>query len=303
MKYGIFKVLFYYSDQWYEHSDELSDEIETYDNLEEAKKRKRALDIESLKKMNSYDLLRDLNGFIYGKDNAQQIRDSVLTYIKSLEAWKRVLKTNRPEGRTTDYQKIQIPKNATEEQLGKILDLVKPKFHEIIELERKKTNFMIGINTIYWEEDTFYEHPIEGLEYYAPFIQGNHVITFFLESKFTNTFYHKSEEDAKREMIYIIASILKQQINSSYLSTTSIEDLSDSPLIFKNYLEQCESFSSKQLENGQQILTVTENKEVNAHELKGLIDLLKIKPYLVFKLNSIDDKRGIFEENYTLFGF
>ncbi|AEW00467.1 hypothetical protein A4D02_24365 [Niastella koreensis] len=309
-KFSLHKLWFFYTDEWIVENG-LAQSIGTFATREEAEREKKRLDRESLKKMHSYDLIRDLTSF-YEK-NYQEVQDKLIDYAKS-QGWDDSLKQhsfgNDP---AKFYYELALPATATDEQLDRIMDITGASFHKLIEYKDVKEYAYVKMNYEFWGKKVFDKLKADGiLDSRSPYLNGGSNKGFYLidtPPKGRKTAKFSSPETAVNMAIKIFLECVAAFPDNNFLGKTYVGEWSEAYTLLMAYLQYCstirlqatevtkdnlKSFKAKlkklksttELTEGMQYFDVafSEAAATSPEEILGLIELLKLEPFTIYNM-------------------
>ncbi|HAS43142.1 MAG TPA: hypothetical protein DCS93_21865 [Microscillaceae bacterium] len=295
-KFGVHKIWFFYTDEWYVTDNNLATCVDTYDTLEEAEEAKKKLDIQSLKDMNSEDYVRDLMGFMeeQKQDPAQQSTvEHLIEYARSI-GWEEFIKVNEytftgQDGKevTHTYYELGIPNDATDEQLWEIIQITQAYFHRIVTYQDVKKCTYVQFNPNFWEEkvlDIMEQQSLVGPKttmqeyfWYHPEEENLKYLMYNAEDG-TSSARHMDPNEAQNAAMKVVIHYLNMFPESFLLGKSSITELSESVVLLKNYLQNCQTIG---LDTLGKKLKFSKTQSIDLGEFKGLLELLKVKPFEV----------------------
>ncbi len=305
MKYGVHKIWFYYTDEWYATDDNLAPQIGVFDTLEEAEAAKEAYEIKAIKNMGSYDYIRDLTGFFDHK-NHRDVSNELLEYGKQ-QGWHDSIRKREGHGGFVYYE-MGLPQRATPDQLKEIIRISGAYFCKIIKYEDVKKISYIKFNHEFWGTKIFRIMQEDGiLEARNPYISGEKQKGKYYVQKPPKGRKSASIKDVDIALQNVVALSLRyMNLNPEYhwLGKKYFTDWSDSPITLKAYIngnpnillhkEKVDTKNIKrltsrlkkqkstiQLQEGDSYLSVS-LKHVKA--ILGFFDLLKVKPFEIFEV-------------------
>lgn len=314
-RFSLHKIWFFYTDEWFVPNG-LAQSVGVFETLEQAESERKRLNRIALKNMGSYDYFRDLTSF-YEKTYAET-QQKVIEYAKS-QNWNDSLK-EIPYGNDNSktYWEFYLPQNVTDSQIDKILELTDASFYKIIGYNDVKEYTYIKLNYDFWGKKIFDKLKIsEILDSRSPYISGVSNKGFYLinkppkgrkSAKFT------SADDAINSSVKIFLECISDFPDNNFLGKTYLEEWTDQPHLLIAYLSNCKTiklvtekitkenvktYSSKLkkmksnilLTEGANFYEVIFNKieETSIEEIRGLIELLKLKPFQIFnQISEID---------------
>jgi len=313
MEFGLHKIWFFYTDEWYTTNDKLANCVGTFNTLEEAKHKQKEMDIRSLRNMHSDDYVRDLTGFMES-GNCKKSTRKLLHYAKAI-GWEDFITEERSEFNEEPYYKLAIPKDATDEQLWEIIIITGAYFHKIIEYKEVTKYAYVKLNYNFWGTKGFKYFKEAGLiEDRAPYINGKKIRGKYLIEKALNnrksaTF--NTVDKAWSQGIAVTLQGISMFPANTFLARAYVEELSNMPILLMNFLKNCKTLklegelvndknhkkvlaklkklkSKIQLEKGHHFfrLVIPEPAEVDEQEMKSLIELLSIKPFTVYEIQK-----------------
>ena len=169
MQFGLYKIWFSYSDEWYYTNDVLATQVGLYDSYEAAERTQEILDIKALRKMGSYDYIRDLTGFME-KGDLKLAKDKLVAFAKE-EGWDDCLREQTYYNSEETFYELSIPKDASDGQLKEIINITGAYFHRIVEYKEVKKTAYIKFNHEFWGTKIFKAMKADGIiEDRNPFI-------------------------------------------------------------------------------------------------------------------------------------
>jgi len=318
-KFSLHKVWFFYTDEWLVENG-LAQSIGTFTRQEEAEREKKRLDRESLKKMHSYDLLRDLTGF-YEK-NYKEVQAKLIDYAKS-QGWDDSIKQqsygNDP---AKFYYELALPATATDEQLDMIIAITGAGFHKLIEYKDVKEYAYVKMNYEFWGKKVFDKLKADGiLDSRSPYLNGGSNKGFYLidtPPKGRKTAKFSSPETAINMAIKVFLECVAAFPDNNFLGKTYVEEWSEAPTLLMAYLQYCSTIplqttevtkdnlkalkaklkklkSTTELTEGMQYVEVAfgDAASTNPEEIQGLIELLKSAPFTIYNMIAEIDGQSV----------
>ncbi len=304
-QYSVHKLWFYYNDEWYETDNELGPCLGVFDTYDEALKAKAQADRQSLRKISSYDWLSDLANFIDNSIYESTFETQLLAYARA-QNWHEFIIEHNNNGRV--YYDLNPPKDATEDQLDQVLAIANASFHRIVEYKDVKECGYIKLNYDFWGEKVFDKLKADGvLENRSTPDKGFYLIYKPLKGRKSAKFpAYDMALDFGLECTY---NCIQEFEEFNYLGKTYLEDAVSNFTMLKAYLNNCQTIALKEevisAENLKSIqsclkkmkstaqksvgdsffsLSFDQGKELNKKELSGLIELLKVKPYNMYRV-------------------
>ena len=313
MTFGLHKLWFFYTDEWFITDDKLATQIGVYSSLAEAEAMKVTMEIEALKNMNSYDYIRDLTGFMEKANYDEKVK-ALVEFAKE-QGWDDHIREQKYDNSDKTYFELSLPKRATDEQLKTIIDISGAYFCKIVEYKEVKKSAYIKFNHEFWGNKIFKALKEDGIiEDRSPLIQGEkNKGKYFVQKppKGRKSATIKDIEAGLQKAIEIAFDYINQYPEFSFIGKCYFDDLSDSPITLASYLNNCKNIalkeelvdssnhkkltaklkklkSSKDLQEGDQYTSLEFSKDapLDTKELQGFFNLLKIQPFTVFEIYS-----------------
>ncbi len=305
-QYSVHKLWFYYTDEWYITNDELGSCIGVFDTYDEALKAKIEADRKSLRNLDSYNWLRDLMGFNDNAMGGNLFEHQLLEYAKSQD-WEEYIVTKYGY-QDRIYHELQPPDEITDEQLDHILAIAYASFHRIVEYKNVKELACVKLNRDFWDRKVFEEISFDGsLEGKSTPELGYYLLYAAPEGEKTVNFPDlQLAMNAGLEYAYKLIQEFKR---SNYLGENYLEDATSNFDMMKAYLKNCKSIvlieelvtfdnqtrihehlrkmkSVVQKTPGDTFysLNFNEYEDLDKNELSGFFELLKIKPFKVYRV-------------------
>ncbi len=312
-KFSVHKIWFHYDDS-HHFNNGLAESIGVFDILEEAINERKKLDIEAFKN-DMHDCYHFLEDFYYITESRTisevvEIEKKLIEYAKT-QNWDNSIEIMEFNDRET-IQKLRIPRNATDIQISKILELTNVSFYEIIEYKDVKEYVYVKLNYDFWGKKVFDKLKKEGkLESRSPFMEGYSNKGFYLiynplvgrkSAKFP------SFEEASDTAIKIFLECILEFPDNNFLGKTYLEEWTNQSDLFLAYLSNCEvielisqeitsqnlkAYSSK-LKKMKSTIILTEGmtyyeanfnkvEDEKIKEIMGFIEFLKLKPFTTYR--------------------
>ena len=321
-KFSLHKLWFFYTDEWFVENG-LAASIGTFSTHEEAEQEKRKLDRQSLRSMSSHDLLRDLTSFF--EQNHKEVQDKLIEYAQSQQWFNAFKKHSYGNDSTKFYYEFSLPGSPTDEQVDKVLDITGASFHRILACNDVKEYAYVKMNYEFWGKKVFDKLKIDGvLDSRSPYIAGQSNKGFYLINKppkGRKSAKFSSQELATDMAIQLFLENVAAFADNNFLGKTYVEEWSGEHILLMVFLQHCTTIQLKgtaitkenikeiksklkkqkattDLTEGLQYFEVVFNDfaSIKKEELMGLIELLKVKPFTIYKL--IDEIDGQSVKDY-----
>ncbi|MCR9290777.1 MAG: hypothetical protein NXI23_25680 [Bacteroidetes bacterium] len=310
-KFGVHKLWFFYTDEWYVTSEEnMAGTVGVYESREAAEKAKKRYDIEALKKLWVHDILRDTTHF-YEKFH-KETQKKIVEYAQS-QGWDNHLREHHYSNGEQTYWELMMPSNITNEQLEKMLDLTGAFFHTIVAYNEVKDAGYIQMNYGFWGAKYFKKLTEDGfLDKRSPFVagqqfKGKYIIFKPLKGRKSAKF--KSYEDAQVRAAEVFVNGYKEFPDNNALGKSYILDWSKTPELLLAFLKNSESFTLSEtivsekevkktaarlkklkstipVEIGMTFYEMAINDEYNPKEILGFLEMIEQKPFTLHHLVS-----------------
>lgn len=318
-KFSLHKLWFFYTDEWIVENG-LAPGIGTFSSLEEAEQEKKRLDRISLRQMHSYDLIRDLTYFY--EDNYTEVRDKLVGYAIS-QGWEESVKKQPYINDNSKFHyEISMPAGATDEQIDMIMNIAGASFHKIIAYKDVKEFAYVKMNYEFWGKKVFDKLKADGvLDSRSPYIDAASNKGFYLiftPPKGRKSAKFPSPETAEEMAIRIFLECVAAFPDNNFLGKTYVEEWSQEQVLLMAFLQHCTTLqlnateitkenikevrsklkklkSSATAAEGMKYFEVSfpDAASIKPEEIKGLIALLKIKPFTIYNLISEIDGQPV----------
>ncbi|GAB3517920.1 hypothetical protein GCM10027442_37960 [Emticicia fontis] len=309
---------FMYTDEWYVPIG-LASSVGLYETYEEAQKALVKADVTSLKNMGSYDFLRDLTDFY--EDRYAETQQKVINYFESMGWFDNYKKAVYGDDASMFYWEASLPWGASHDEIAKILEIIGASFHKILEYKNLKEDVYIKMNYEFWGKKVFEKLKAEKiLESRTPYINGTAYKGFYLinnppEGRKTARF--PSIDEAHNFALTVFLECLHEFPENNFLGKTAMGEWSDAHTILMIFLENCKTIAFnvgtitpenkktilaklKKVKSLQALKEGDEYYEIEfptidkakPEEILGLINLLKVKPFEIYKvISEIDGQK------------
>lgn len=318
-KFSLHKLWFFYTDEWMVENG-LAPSIGTFSTLEEAESEKKRLDRISLRQMHSYDLVRDLTTFY--ENNYKEVQEKLVNYAIS-QGWEEsIKKQSYGNDNSKFYYEVQMPAGTTDEQIDMIMSITGASFHKIIAYNNVKEFAYVKMNYEFWGKKVFDKLKADGvLDSRSPYIESASNKGFYLiftPPKGRKSAKFSSVETAAEMAIKIFLECVAAFPDNNFLGKTYVEEWSEEHILLMAYLQYCSTIQLKETEITKENIkeikaklkklksstTATEGMKyfevafndaasANPEEVKGLIELLKLKPFTIYNLISEIDGQTV----------
>lgn len=262
--------------------------------------------------MGSYDYIRDLTGFME-KGNYKESVKNLIDFAK-IEGWEDQLKEHKLHNSDNTYFELSIPKNASDEQLKTIIEITGAYFCKIVEYVDVKKFVYIKFNHEFWGNKLFKAMKEEGIiEDRGPFVNGEKKKgKYFVQKppKGRKSATIRDVEAGLNKVVELSIKYIKEYPEFSFLGKTYFNELSASPIILKQYIENCKNIflqeeivdssnvkkitsklkkmkSENILREGDKFMQISfKEDDLEVKEIQGFFNLLKVKPFIVFEMVS-----------------
>lgn len=235
--YAIRRIDYQYGDDWMYNCGE-AEYIETFYSKEEAQKRIDELERKEYRKL-------EIIQYLFAETNPWEKSKSLDEYLK--QEFKISIKTSTDFGYNEAFK---IPKNASDNQVDKIREIVNISFYTLIEFQEDNPQFIVvGLNLGYLEESNI--------------------------RKSLGERFNTADEALDKALSNLLHGMKCYYGSQSCFYGKSLDELSEIPLVLEKYLASCENWH---YESGSRINAKVFDEKTK-EELKGLIPLLKSKPF------------------------
>ncbi len=277
-KFIIRELAFWYTDEYYAHPKE-GGIIEIFDNKEDADNHFRSLEIPKIRTLCFGTYSGPLN---YGEHDPTGIREKLQNYfVKTFN----ISLLNEKGNYKYDYGEVYIPKEATDDQVWDIREIIGQKFYTLTEFK---------------DESVFYTFSIDGRKYAT---NSNHY--FMDEPDEDDEDYEDEDESFYPKIPYFYSTkqeAMKVAVEVLFYLRTHLEfegsyhELSEMPIVLEKMVTN-NSLAVYDSKNRLLDITIPEKDSDEVTNFFAILELLKNNPLQINTI-SLEEARSFGQKDY-----